>query len=331
VIGFSYSPIVSIGGIALRLDTLALALVILMCLVVAARIARQTPVDPSRALEEPGPDPDEPNRLRADDLLYVAVAALPGAVVGGRLGYALLHLDFYQANPGALFDVMQGGLSLSMGVVGGFLTASIVAGLLGAPAGRWMHALVMPVLLALAGGKLAMALGGAGQGAAWDGAWATAYLGVGPWGSLAPEIPSHPSQMYEAAATVGVLLFMAWLLALGAFARRTGTAFLLGIALWAGARAAVASSWRDPAIVGPLRMEQVVCIVIAAGSIGLLVLVTGLDLAGRRQGRGAAAGAPVAGAPVAGAPVANAPKDGDVSSAPADALGDAPASPPDPS
>ena len=177
---------------AVRLDTIALAIVILACLIVAARIGRRTPVDTDRSPDDKGPDQDDPNHLRRDDLLYVAVAAVPGAVVGGRLGYALVHLDYYTANPSALLDITQGSLSLSLAVVGGFLTASIVAGLLGAPVGRWMHALVLPLLLALAGGKLAMALGGSGQGVPWDGDWATAYLGPGPWGSLAPGPPVAP-------------------------------------------------------------------------------------------------------------------------------------------
>ena len=205
----TFSPVVTIAGVDVRLDT--------------HRAGRGDPRQPrgggadrppharsisTRSTEEAGPDEAGLNHLRADDLLYVAVAALPGAVIGGRLGYALVHLDYYTANSSALLDVTQGSLSLSLAVVGGFLTASIVAGLLGAPVGRWMHALVLPLLLALAGGKLAMALGGSGQGVPWGGDWATAYLGPGPWGSLAPAIPSHPSQVYEALATVGVLLVM---------------------------------------------------------------------------------------------------------------------------
>ena len=62
-------------------------------------------------------------------------------------------------------------------------------------------------------------------------------------------------------------------MAIGLFARRTGAAFLLGIALWAVARAAVASTWRDPAVVDPLgiplRMEQVICLAIAAVALAL--------------------------------------------------------------
>ena len=295
VVEFTFSPVVTIGDIAVRLDTIALALVIFSCLVVAARIARRTPVDTDRRADEEGPDQDDPNHLRADDLLYVAVAAVPGAVVGGRLGYALIHLDFYTANPSALVDITQGSLSLSLAVVGGFLTAAIVAGLLGAPIGRWMHAAVLPLLLALAGGKLAMVLGGSGQGVPWDGDWATAYLGPGPWGSLAPALPSNPSQVYEAFATACVLLVMACLLAIGLFKRRTGAAFLLGIALWASVRAAVATTWRDPPVLGPLRMEQVVCLAIAGTCIALMAVATAADAARQNRGSGGKRGSPGAG------------------------------------
>jgi prolipoprotein diacylglyceryltransferase len=52
------------------------------------------------------------------------------------------------------------------------------------------------------------------------------------------EVPSHPSQAYEAFGTVLVILVVLTLLTLGRFERKAGGVFLLGIALWAIARAA---------------------------------------------------------------------------------------------
>ena len=149
------------------------------------------PWDAGRTLELPADgrlaSDEGPNHLRADDLLFIAVAAIPGAVAGGRLGYYLLHYDYYSAHPGAIFDISQGGFELSLAVVGGTLTAAVVAALLGAPVGRWMHAAIVPLLLALAAGKAAMVLGGDGQGLPWDGNLATAYLGPGPVGVARPD------------------------------------------------------------------------------------------------------------------------------------------------
>jgi phosphatidylglycerol:prolipoprotein diacylglycerol transferase len=273
VIELTFSPIVSIGGVDVRLETVALAIVIFAALVLAALIIRRTPIDlglGTDTLDEDG----EPNHLRADDLLYLAVGALPGAVVGGRIGYVLLHLDYYRANPNAILDIAQGGLELALAVVGGTLTAAIVAGMLGGTIGRWMHALILPVLVAIGAGKLAMALGGSGQGLPWDGQYATAYLGPGPWGSLAPEIPSHAAQVYEGLATFVVVFVLVVLLTAGGFSRRRGELFLLGVALWALARAGVATVWRDPAVAGSLNMGQVIALSVASGALLLLAVVT---------------------------------------------------------
>lgn len=280
VIELTFDPLARIGDLNVRLETIALAVVVLACLVLAALISRRTPVDVSRAPDDVDPEDGEPNHLRADDLLYIAVAALPGAVAGGRLGYVLLNLDYYRTNPAAVLDISQGSLQLSLAVVGGLLTAVIVASLLGAPVARWMHALVMPLLLAIAAGKATLVLGGGGQGMPFTGAWAIAYTGPGPWGSLGPAVPSHPSQLYEALATAGVLLVLLGILAAGGFRRRDGGAFLLGLGLWAAARAAVAATWRDAPAVGPLNAEQVISIAVA---IGALVLLVGVTLVGRAR------------------------------------------------
>ena len=57
----------------------------------------------------------------------------------------------------------------------------------------------------------------------------------------------------------------------GLFPGRNGGAFLLGIALWATARAAVAITWRDRAVAGPLGMDQVHLLAIAVSCFVLLV------------------------------------------------------------
>ena len=257
VIAFDFDPILRIGNGGVRLETVGLALVILVSLALAGLIARSM-------------------QLRLDDLLFVVLGVVPGAVVGGRVGYVLLHPAFFGADPSRVVDPGIGSLELTLGVVGGALTGVLVATLLDGRPGRWLHAATLPTLFVLGAGKLAMVLGGRGQGEPWNGETATAFLGPGPWGSLAPDVPSHPSQVYEAIAAFLVLLVVLVLIAVigrltrGAVTRPDGRLFVIGLALWSVGRAVVASTWRDPTLAGPLRTEQLIDIAVILGCMVVL-------------------------------------------------------------
>ena len=190
VIAFDFDPVLRLGDVTIRWQTVALAATIFVALCLAAGVARRT-------------------TMRPDDLLFVVVGIVPGAVIGGRIGEVLAHADFYQSRLGSILDPGQGTLSLSLAVAGGALSGAIVARLLGTPVRAWLHIAAMPVLFGIAFGKLAMVLSAAGQGVPSELAWATAYLGPGPWSTLAPEIPSHPSQVYEAIVALAVLALIA--------------------------------------------------------------------------------------------------------------------------
>jgi len=227
------------------------------------------PAGTPEAIDAPPPARAEPfariePRLRLDDLLFIVIAGVAGAVVGGRLGYVLLHLDYYRADQAAILDPSQGSLTLAGGLAVGVLTALLVATILGSPARRWLGVAIVPLLLALGLGKLSMVLGGEGQGLPSVGEWATAYLGPGPWGSLAPQLPSEPSQVYEAVTTAGALIVVLLVAVVGPLRRRPVVLFSVGIGLWAIGRFVVAYGWRDPALVGSLNGDQVVTLVIAS-------------------------------------------------------------------
>ena len=89
-----------------------------------------------------------------------------------------------------------------------------------------------------------------------------AFLGPGPWQSIAPALPSVPSQLLEGVwVAIGVLV-------LAFFARRArfGTVFLWALVWWLSGRIAIAFTWRDQALIGPLAVEQTL-------AIGVLLVV----------------------------------------------------------
>ena len=254
VLAFDFDPLLHLGDGAVRWETVAIAAAIFAAIVLAGVAARSA-------------------GLRVDDLLFVVLGVVPGAVVGGRLGYVLLHPAFFTAVPGRILDPGVGSLELTLGVVGGAVTGSLVALLLDGRPGPWLRAATFPTLVVLGAGKLAMVLGGTGQGLPTTGDPATAYLGPGPWGSLGPAVPSIPSQALEGLATAIVVIVIGLASLIPSMRRADGRLFLLALAGWALGRAIVASTWRDLVVVGPLRAEQAIDVVVAVGSIALVLIL----------------------------------------------------------
>jgi phosphatidylglycerol---prolipoprotein diacylglyceryl transferase len=271
IVTFRFDPYAHLSGdVTIRWATIALVLVIVASLVLAGLLARAA-------------------SLRPDDIAFVAVGTVPGAVIGGRLGYLLLHQAYFGSAPERLLDPSIGGMELGLAVAGGFLTGSYVASLLGAPVGRWLHVAAIPVLFALGAGKLTMLLSGTGQGQPSDAAWATAYLGAGPWGSLVPTLSSVPSQTLEGLATLGILVIVTVALMLGAFRRRDGRLFFLAVGLWAAARVLASTTWRDPVALGGLNAGGAIAAGIAVACALALILV---GIRGRREVEDARSGDP---------------------------------------
>jgi phosphatidylglycerol:prolipoprotein diacylglycerol transferase len=259
VLTLSFDPVLRLSDTAsVRSETIAVGVVLFLGLVLAGRIASITPTR-SPVIPPPG--------LRIDDLVFAVVGAVPGALVGGRLGYVLDHLAYYQANPNQVTDLAQGGMTLTLAIPLGLLTGGLIIRLLGAPVGRWLHALALPLLFVLGAGKLVGILGATGQGAPSDLSWATAYAGPGPWSVLGAEIPAHPSQVYEAVLVGGALVVMVLLSRLPAIARKDGAAMFLALGLWALVRIGVGFTWREAPIAGSFRVEQLLAMALLAIAI----------------------------------------------------------------
>ncbi|HUG48114.1 MAG TPA: prolipoprotein diacylglyceryl transferase family protein [Candidatus Limnocylindria bacterium] len=256
MIALDFDPLLRLGGFDIRWQTLGVAVALLAGVGLAAR-------GRGRAA------------LPLDDMAFILLAAVPGAVLGGRLVHGIVFWEFYSAAPARLLDPAAGSLSLLGAVLGGALTAAAMARLLRAPVRRWADSAAVPLLVALGLGKLAQLLGGSGQGLPFDGPWAVAFVGPGPWISAIPAMPAHPAQVYEGLS----LLIGAGLLGILGRPRLTGRAgwlFVCTLTVFLLGRLIVGFSWRDEPLVGPLNAEQLLAL------LGLAAVALGLAVSARR-------------------------------------------------
>jgi prolipoprotein diacylglyceryltransferase len=266
-ITFGFDPILRLGpDLAVRWQTVALAAVIALVLAWSGILARRI-------------------GLRPDDLLSIVIGAVPGAIIVGRLAWIAVHPGVVPPDLYAWLDPLLGGFDLAAAVVGGIASGAFIAALLGAPLARWSNILTVPLLLAIGLGKLTMILGGSGQGLPSDLPWATAFVGPGPWGSLAASVPSHPAQAYEGLATLALAVVLMVAVGVGAGGRADGRLLMGAVAGWAFVRAAVSVTWRDPVVLEPFGTAGWLAVVVG---LACLATAVALVLLGRRRRAGRA-------------------------------------------
>ena len=148
------------------------------------------------------------DKKQLDDLL---TAIILGVIFGGRLGYVLFYnLPFFLTHPWEVFAVWHGGMSFHGGLVGVITAVFLFAWrrnrrgeLTGGTYKTAFNILDILAVIAPIGlffGRIANFINMEVMGRPTSVPWAVVFAG-------GPEIPRHPSPLYEA-ATEGVLLFI---------------------------------------------------------------------------------------------------------------------------
>jgi phosphatidylglycerol:prolipoprotein diacylglycerol transferase len=145
-------------------------------------------------------------RLDEDKLIGVILAALIAGVIGARMLYVMEHLDEFRHAWGSLLALWQGGLTLYGGVIAGTAAALIVARRAGLPVWIVADTLTPSVALGTAFGRVGCFLNGCCYGRPTTLPWGVTFppdsFPTLEFGST----PVHPSQLYFAAAGLGLFL-----------------------------------------------------------------------------------------------------------------------------
>lgn len=198
-----------------------------------------------------------------EDMIYnVALALVIGGIIGARGLYVLENLDQFRNNPGDIFAINMGGISIYGALIGGAL-------------GAWLYAYIRKVPniprgadIAAIGAILGMAVGRVGDIINGEHFASTTDL---PWGVVythpdspsfrhfgAAALPQHPAVAYE---MIGDLLIMALLLLVYFRLPRAGVTFFAWVFLYGLLRTLVSFLRLDEIVFLGLRTAQIIGIV----------------------------------------------------------------------
>ncbi len=223
--------------------------------------------------------------IDADRMLDVVLGGAIGGIVGARAYFVLLRWDYYGQNLDQIFNTRSGGMAIYGGIIGGVLIGYLMC--------RIRKVKALPALDLAAGGFLiGQCIGrwgnfvnieafGGNTGLLWGMASEkiTAYLtqheqeleAIGM--NIDPNMPVHPTFLYESIWCLMGFLFIAWYTK----RRKFDGELILIYMMWYGSGRAVIEGLRTDSLMIPgtnLRASQVLAIVLVAAALIIDIVKT---------------------------------------------------------
>jgi len=206
-----------------------------------------------------------------DLILWIAASGL----VGARLLYVLDRWPVFAAKPLQILAIHTGGLSIMGALLGGGLTAAVLARRKGLPVRRFFDAAAPGIVLGQAIGRFGCLVTGDTVGRATNGSWGVVYQNPG---ARVPQlgVAYQPAFFYE---QLWDLLVFAILWRLRKRITADGQIFALYLGLYAVGKFAITFVRLDLVYVWGLQQSHFV-------ALGLLALAIGWGLWGHTSGCG---------------------------------------------
>lgn len=195
--------------------------------------------------------------ISEDDVLNIAIIAIPVAIICARLYYVIFSWDYYSQNPGEIFNIRGGGLAIHGGLIGGILTGFIYAKVKKLDFFKTADAVMVGMPLAQAIGRWGNFINGEAHGGP------TSL----PWGIMVDGVKVHPTFLYESIWDFGIFLFI--MLYMRKKKTYEGEVIVSYITLYSIGRFFIEGLRTDSLMFGPIRMAQFVSLV---GVVGGLIL-----------------------------------------------------------
>ena len=200
--------------------------------------------------------------INEDDFLTIFMVTIVAAILGARIYYVIFELPYYIQHPDEIIAIWHGGLAVHGGLLAG--VASIYLGCRHYKISFWQFTdILAPFMI------LGQAIGRWGNFFNQEAYGYEVDPAAVPWAMWIDGAYRHPTFLYESCWDLLVFFVLLWL-ARQAWVRR-GEIALGYLMLYSMGRVVVEGFRTDSLMLGPLRMAQVMSLVLFVGA--LLVLL----------------------------------------------------------
>lgn len=186
--------------------------------------------------------------LKEDDILDLAIFAIPLGLLGARLYYVLFNLDYYLENPSQILNFRGGGMAIHGALITGFLTGYIFCKIRKLEFFKMADTVILGMPLAQSIGRWGNFINQEAHGGPTD----------LPWGIMVDGVKVHPTFLYESIWDLGIFIF---LVMFRKNKKYDGQVLFYYIGLYSLGRFFIEGLRTDSLMIGPLRMAQVISLV----------------------------------------------------------------------
>jgi len=207
--------------------------------------------------------------ISEDDVMNLIVWTVIGGVVGARLYYVVFNLGYYLSDPKEIPAIWHGGLAIHGGLIGGIIVSWLYLKRRAISYWRMSDAVAPCLILGQTFGRFGNFMNGDAHGRPTDMPWGIVFPSDSIAGREFPNIPLHPTMLYEMFINLSIFIFL-WF-----FLRRSehkdGYIFAMYVALYSAGRFVVEHFRADSLMLGPLKAAQVASIVITGAALSVII------------------------------------------------------------
>ncbi len=203
--------------------------------------------------------------ITGNQVLSVAIWAIPGGIIGARLIYVINNWGYFIANPASI--VGGEGLGIFGAILGGTITGVIYARITGIPVGRLTDACAFGLILAQTVGRIGCTINGCCHGFQTSLPWGFVYTHLNTYCAF-PGQAVHPTQVYELLFDL-VVFALIW--GLRNRLRVPGTIYLTYISVYSFGRFFISFlRLNEPVLLG-LQQAQIVSLLVIVVAVPLMI------------------------------------------------------------